>query len=82
MSRYRLDISGNIDLSDYSNINDYIELVESNDGFTVTFDKVSNENIDIVCSMLQEKDFIIKSKEDEKDGRTYISAIRRRQRHR
>lgn len=78
MSRYRLDISGNIDLSDYSNINDYIELVESNDGFTVTFDKVSSENIDIVCSMLQEKEFIIKSKEEEKDGRTYISAIRKR----
>ncbi len=78
MSQYRLDISGNIDLSDYSNINDYIELVGSNDSFVVTFDKVSNENIDIVYSMLQEKDFTINSKEEQKDGNIYLHAMKKR----
>lgn len=78
MSQYRLDISGNIDLSDYSNINDYIELVGSNDSFVVTFDKVSNENIDIVYSMLQEKDFTINLKEEQKDGNIYLHAMKKR----
>lgn len=78
MSRYRLDISGNIDLSDYSNINDYIELVGPNDSFIVTFDKVSNENIDIVYNMLQEKDFTINSKEEQQDGNIYLHAMKRR----
>lgn len=77
MSQYRLDISGDIDLSDYSNISDYIELVETNDKFTVNFNKVSTENIDIVCSMLSDKRFRIDSKEDLKDGKVSLLAVRK-----
>lgn len=79
MSKYRLEVRGSIDLSDYSNINDYIELVDSSDNFTVSFERVSSENVDIVCSMLQEKDFIINSKEEKGDGKICLSAIRRQQ---
>ena len=38
MSQYKLDIKGEINLSDYSNISDYIELIDLNDSFTVVFD--------------------------------------------
>jgi hypothetical protein len=77
MSQYRLDVIGEIGLSDYSNINDYFELVDSDDKFTITFDKVSPENINIVCSMLKEKNFSIYSREEEKDGKTCLSASRK-----
>lgn len=77
MSQYRLDVTGDIGLSDYSNISDYFELVDLNDKFTITFDKVSSENINIVCSMLKEKNFSIYSKEEQKDGKTYLSASRK-----
>ncbi|MDP4087689.1 MAG: hypothetical protein Q8930_00305 [Bacillota bacterium] len=78
MSRYRLDISGSIELGDYSDINDYIELVDYGDSFTVTFDRVSGENVDIICSMLQEKDFKIGSRTEGKGGKVYLSASRKR----
>jgi hypothetical protein len=74
MSQYKLDVMGNIGLSDYSNISDYFELVDSDDKFTITFDKVSTENINIICSMLQEKNFSIHSKEEKTDGKVYLSA--------
>ena len=50
MSQYKLDIKGDINLSDYSNISDYIELIDLNDRFTVTFDKVDEEDINIIYS--------------------------------
>lgn len=77
MSQYRLDVMGEIGLSDYSNISDYFELVDSDDKFTITFDRVSPENINIVCSMLQEKRFSIYTKEEQKDGKVYLSVGRK-----
>lgn len=77
MSDYRLDISGDINLSDYSNISDYIELVDSNDSFTIALDDVEPQNIDLLCSMLQDRNFIITSRREYNKGRTYISAIRK-----
>jgi len=75
MSQYKLDIKGEINLSDYSNISDYIELIDLNDSFTVVFDKVNDEDINIICSLLQEKKFSIYSKTKDND-KVYLSAIR------
>ena len=79
MSEYRLDITGNINLSDYSNINDYINLVDTDDRFSITLDSVPNENIDLICSMLEDKNFMIYDKGGQDDGKYHISAFRQKQ---
>jgi hypothetical protein len=76
MSDYRLEITGRVDLSDYSNINDYIELVDKNDQVTISMDSIDSENVDLICKMLEEKRFNIASKGGHNDGRFYISAKR------
>ena len=78
MSEYRLDITGAIGLSDFSNINDYLELVDSNDKFTITLNSVDTQNTDLLCRLLQDKRFTITSKGDYNDGKVYIYAQRNR----
>jgi hypothetical protein len=78
MSQYRLDIKGTIDLSDYSNISDYLELVDTNDKFTITLDSIDSENANLICSMLEDKDFQVTSKVEEQQGTVYIAAFRKR----
>lgn len=73
MSHYELDIQGDISLYDYSSISDYLALVESNDNFGVMFSNVTKENIDMVCNMIREKNFILTSIED-KNGKTFVKA--------
>ena len=68
MCNYRMEIKGNIGLSDYSNIYDYISIVESSDEFTIIIDSSNEENIRIVCSMLKDKNFSINSKRIEDNG--------------
>lgn len=74
MSNYRMEIRGTMGLSDYSNIYDYISIVESNDDFTIVIDSSSEENIRMVCSMLRDKDFSINCKGYEKNGIYKIKA--------
>lgn len=74
MCNYRMEIRGNIGLCDYSNIYDYISIVESNDEFTIIIDSSNEENIRIVCSMLKDKNFSINSKKIEKNGAYKIKA--------
>lgn len=77
MSEYRLDIRGSIGLSDYSNISDYIELVDDDDRFTITLEAVDSQNYDLICSMLKDRNFIIASKGEYSDNKMYITAIRK-----
>jgi hypothetical protein len=77
MSQYRLDIKGSIDLSDYSNISDYLELVDTNDKFTITLDSIDSENVSLICSMLEDKHFQVTSQVEEHEGKVYISAFRK-----
>ena len=74
MCNYRMEIKGNIGLSDYSNIYDYISIVESSDEFTIIIDSSNEENIRIVCSMLKDKNFRINSKRIEDNGVYKIKA--------
>ncbi|MFU0824366.1 hypothetical protein [Clostridium sp.] len=76
MSEYHLDIVGKINLSDYSKINDYMGMVDTNDKFTITFDNSSIERSDIIYSMLENNNFNIYSKGGNKDGKLYITASR------
>ena len=52
MSDYRMEIKGQIGLSDYSNIYDYLGIVEDDDVFTIKFDNSNKHDIDIINSML------------------------------
>ncbi|WP_315118858.1 hypothetical protein [uncultured Clostridium sp.] len=58
MSDYKLDIKGTIELSDYSSINDYMEIVNENDSLTINLTGNKDE-FGIICSMLKEKGFYI-----------------------
>lgn len=59
MCNYKMDIKGSIGLSDYSNIYDYIGLVRSDDNFTISIHNVDKDNINIICSMLNDNKFVI-----------------------
>ena len=74
MSDYRMDIKGTIGLSDYSNIYDYIGVVDQQDNFTVTLDNIEQDNINIICSMLSDNKFIIYDQGYDVNGRYFINA--------
>ena len=74
MSDYRMDIKGTIGLSDYSNIYDYIGVVDQQDNFTVTLDNIEHDNINIICSMLSDNKFIIYDQGYDVNGRYFINA--------
>ena len=76
MSDYSMDISGNIGLSDYSNIFDYLNIIEKDDNFVVRIDKNNGGDIDIITSMLRENNFIINYTQYDSLGNYYISANR------
>ena len=59
MSDYSMDISGNIGLSDYSNIFDYLNIIEKDDNFVIRVDKDNSRDIDMITSMLRDNKFII-----------------------
>ena len=40
MPDYKMDVNGRLGLSDYSNIFDYMGVVDRNDNFTITLDSV------------------------------------------
>ncbi len=76
MSEYHLDIMGDIDLSDYSKIHDYMAIVGEEDRFTITLCDESLKNSDIVYNMLKDNRFIINSKGGTKNGKLHITASR------
>jgi len=74
MSNYSMDISGDIGLEDYSNIFDYLKIIDRDDNFVIRINKKNKNDIDLINSMLQENKFnIMHTKYDEK-GNYYINA--------
>ena len=71
-----MEIRGKMNLSDYSNIYDYIELVEREDDFVISTKFLDKEEINIVCSMLQERNFTIKNKDFDSNGDCMIRAYK------
>ena len=78
MSDYKMEIKGSIDLSDYSNIYDYIGVVDTKDNFTITLNAASKENIDIISSMLEGSNFMINEQGQDALGNYYINAIKKK----
>jgi hypothetical protein len=74
MSDYSMDISGNIELSDYSNIFDYLNIIDKDDNFVIRIDKNNRGDIDFINSMLQDNKFTINHTEYDNFGNYYISA--------
>ena len=57
MSDYKMDIRGALGLGEYSDIHDYMGIVDKNDNFTITLDTKNKQHISIITSMLKENDF-------------------------
>lgn len=76
MSNYKMDIKGSIDLQDYSNIHDYIGVVDIDDNFTITIDASDENNVSIICSMLKDSNFNIIEQGYDNKGIYYINAHR------
>jgi len=74
MSDYFLDINGSINLSDYSNIEDYIKVVDFDDSIIIRFSRENNDDVNIVEKILERDNFNIISKGDEKHGKYFIKA--------
>jgi len=78
MSEYRLDIVGDINLSDYSSIHDYMGIVEQNDKFTITSNIKSTEEKKILCKMLENNFFTIVEQGGSENGEYYITSQKKR----
>lgn len=74
MSQYKMDINGMIGLSDYSNIHDYISIIDKNDNFTITLDDSARNSLDIIQSMLKDSKFYIADQGVDGEGKYYMNA--------
>ena len=74
MSDYSMDISGSIELSDYSNIFDYLNIIDKDDNFVIRINKENQGDIDVINSMLQDNKFIINYTQYDDFGNYCISA--------
>ena len=76
MSQYKMEVRGNIGLSDYSNIYDYIGVVGTKDNISIALNTVNQENIYIICSMLIDSNFSIYEQGWDVYGNYYINAVK------
>lgn len=76
MSEYRLEINGSIGLSDYSNINDYLNIIGENDKVVITVGPGDAHNVDIISTILSRNGFEVALKGGHDDARYYITAFR------
>ncbi|MBQ5695993.1 MAG: hypothetical protein IIV48_04995 [Clostridium sp.] len=74
MPDYKMDIRGKLGLSEYSDIYDYMGIVDKNDNFTITLDSSNRQNLNIITSMLRESNFFILEEGINQSGDYYISA--------
>jgi hypothetical protein len=74
MSDYSMDIKGNMELSDYSNIFDYLNIIDKDDNFVIRIDKNNENDIDLINSMLKDNKFMISYTQYDEYGNYYISA--------
>ena len=74
MSDYSMDINGSIELSDYSNIFDYLNIIDKDDNFVIRIDRNNRNDIELINSMLQDNKFNINYTQYDDFGNYYISA--------
>ena len=76
MSSYHLNIKGPMGLSDYSSINDYINILDSKDEVIIEMNCEERQKMDIICNMLERSNFEINKKDILKEN-YYIEAYKR-----
>lgn len=76
MTEYQLNINNKINLSDYSNIHDYMGFINKNDKFTIVMQNGDKKNVDIICSMLENNRFEVTQKYMDKSGKCNIKALK------
>ena len=59
MPDYKMDIRGKLGVGEYSDIYDYMGIVDKNDNFTITLDQSNRQHVNIITSMLKESNFIL-----------------------
>ena len=74
MPDYKMDIRGKLGLSEYSDIYDYMGIVDRNDNFTITLDNSNRQHVNIITSMLKESNFYILEEGINNLGDYYINA--------
>lgn len=74
MSDYRMDIGGNISLSDYSAIDDYMGVICENDNLTIVIEGSNNGNFKVIENILERNKIVVRDMKEKKDGKCYISA--------
>lgn len=74
MSDYTMDIGGKIELSDYSDIFDYLNIIDKDDNFMIRIAKDNEDDIGVISSMLNDSNFIIHHTEYDERGNYYIVA--------
>lgn len=78
MSDYSMDIKGSIELSDYSNIFDYLSIIDKDDNFVIRIDRNNRSDIDVINSMLHDNKFVINYTQYDDFGNYYISANKKK----
>ena len=74
MPDYKMDIRGKLGLGEYSDIYDYMGIVDKNDNFTITLDQSNRQHVNIITSMLKESNFSILEEGINNSGDYYINA--------
>ena len=74
MPDYKMDIRGKLGLGEYSDIYDYMVIVDKNDNFTITLDQSNRQHVNIITSMLKESNFCILEEGINNLGDYYINA--------
>lgn len=78
MSEYQMNISGEIGLSEFSSVDDYISLVDSKDSITVTFQNVDSDKLETLYKIFEKNDLYIKHTGGNIEGKHYIKAVKSR----
>ena len=76
MSDYKMDIRGYVGLSEFSNIYDYLGVVDKKDSFTMTVDTTNENEINMINSMLKDNSFYISEEGYDVAGVYHISAYK------
>ena len=74
MPDYKMDIRGKLGLSEYSNIYDYMGIVEKDDNFLITLDDSNKQQVNMITSMLKESNFKVIDEGMSKNGQYFINA--------
>lgn len=76
MSYYRMDIKGEIGLNEYSNIHDYLGIVDREDSFTIIMNNSKEEEIKIINSILKDNSFCVVEEGYDNSGEYHINSYK------